>query len=336
MTRLVLVVSVVLALPARAQAVLIPTEDWLGGYGGPLVGVTWIAGRPVVLGGGALIATSPAPRSIIGLDLTVTEGDVDGLSLASLDGRFEYEVMQVYWLHFAFAMKLGGSLVVRERQGALTRDGIVQIEPQLRIAARLFEGTRLAFFAGYRLTSPVANGTDLSGGVVGLQVQEGVFPDNEAVSRWHLMGNWQLRLTSLGGAPTLLDGGGTRVLVDDTWAVGVGGFVPREWFSIAPSPLRLAYFSATGEYLFARGSVVRPSAALGVGLGGLSRASEVGVVFIVEPTLGVHVTLTRYMRACLEASYRFAPCLACPPGLGVPNGSALALGFGLRFGAFGR
>lgn len=171
--------------------------------------------------------------------------------------------------------------------------------------------------------------------MLGLQLQDGVFPDAPDTSRWHLVSSWAGKLTTVAGAVTFLDGGGTRLSVDDTWAVGIGGFVPRSWFSGSVAESRLAYFNLTGEYLFRHGSAIRPSLALAAGLGGFSRAgaeTQTGVMAVIEPSAGLQLTVTRYLRACAGVGYRATPCVSCPEGIASAQGAGPVAELALRFG----
>ncbi|MBI3200754.1 MAG: hypothetical protein HYZ29_04355 [Myxococcales bacterium] len=343
---LLVLIAVATPAPAGAEpARLLPLEPYgVTGYGGPEFKVTWIGGRVAVLGGGPLFVLGIERELWVGAYLNSTEGDADGLQLAYAGPFVGFDLLPDGPLHLSVeTIAQGGSAIYDTPDGRRSRGTHLGIEPRLALALDLGPTTRVALAASYRFSRSSrelepAGIRDTSGPVVGLQLQEGRFRVGTAQPSWALSGCFSTRVTRFAGELTHLDGGGTRVVFHDTWAVGVGGYVTRDWFQRRPAKVSAGWGGVTGEVLLFRGALVRPWLAMMVAMGGVGRRTPAGdetaQLAVFEPTAGAQLGVTEFMRLAAGASYRLAACPKCIDAVSSKSASGPAGVAELRFGAF--
>lgn len=331
------------AEPSATPAIALEPSG-ITGYGGAEFKVTWIADRVALLGGGPLFVLMIDRRFATGMFLNATEGDADGLQLAYVGPFVSYDLTPDGPLHFSLeAIGQVGTAINDTPAGARSRATHYGVEPRIALALDVEPSARVALTASYRFSRldgelrPIGI-RDTSGPVLGLQLQEGNFHGGTSHRNWSLSGCFSTRISTLAGELTYLDGGGTRVMFHDTWALGIGGYVTRDWFRSRPQRVSGGWGGVTGEYLFLPGALLRPWSGLLVAMGGIGRRTpegdEVAPLFVVEPTLGAQFGVTEFLRVAAGGSYRLAACFECLAGESSRTTSGPSGVVELRFGDF--
>lgn len=154
-----------------------------------------------------------------------------------------------------------------------------------------------------------------------------------------LTGAWSFKLTTLAGQSTLLDGGGTRLVVplgDGALYLGAGGYTSHEGPRLGGDLLGCMYGGLWGEYDFVPRRLVHLSLGLLAGGGMVGRMDEAtgamsaSPMLVLEPELSVSLNLTSFLRLAAGLSYRLAVPFREVPGLGLARASAPALTLQLR------
>lgn len=128
-------------------------------------------------------------------------------------------------------------------------------------------------------------------------------------------GAWSFKLTSLAGQFTVLDGGGTRLVVplgEGALYLGAGGYASHEGPRLEGDLLGGMYGGLWGEYDFAPRRLLHFSLGLlaaGGVVGRIDEATEVmsaSPMFVLEPELTVSLNVASFLRLAVGASYRLA------------------------------
>lgn len=154
-----------------------------------------------------------------------------------------------------------------------------------------------------------------------------------------LTGAWSFKLTSLAGQFTLLDGGGTRLVVplgEGAMYLGAGGYTSHEGPRLEGDLLGCMYGGLWGEYDFAPRRLLHLSLGLLAAGGMAGRIDEAtdeltsSPILVLEPELTVSLNLLDFLRLAVGVSYRLAVPFQDVPGLGLAEASASALTLQLR------
>ncbi|MFC1642349.1 hypothetical protein ACFL5O_06635, partial [Myxococcota bacterium] len=165
-------------------------------------------------------------------------------------------------------------------------------------------------------------------------------------------GGLTIRYTRVAGDNGLLVGAEGALLIDHRFALGGAGYglvTPRLYSNDQPRVrLGMGYGGGVLRYHFVLDSPLYVSAGVLVGAGVLGEArdddddDEIAVrsssrriradgCFVAEPSLGVHLNVTRWMRVGLEGAYRFASGVDTA-GFDDSDLGGLSLGGNVQFG----
>lgn len=117
-----------------------------------------------------------------------------------------------------------------------------------------------------------------------------------------LTGFWSYKFTTLNGQFGVLDGGGTRLMINRSIIIGLGGYKsiegPRvdEWF------LQLGYGGIWTDYVFNSDSLLHFSVGGLIGVGGVGYTDKsidetyISGMFVLEPEAYITVNITEFLR----------------------------------------
>ena len=213
-------------------ALLLPAS--LGGMGGPHFRLTWFAGQPSMLGGG--------PAYLI-LDRRLYEGNTDQFMIG-------YGGPSAGWLLFPdswFSLWLGATAALGGmREPAAGASGVFVLEPEAIAQVALGPFSRLGLGASYRWAVPFAEvpgyrWQELSGPSLVVRLTYGVYGQAREAGREtslrreaslrqadpprrpRVVGSWSQKFSLVRGQLTRFDGGYTRFILRERWALGAMG-----------------------------------------------------------------------------------------------------------------
>ena len=332
-----------LACPCPRADSLLPLPASLGGMGGPHFRLTWFAGQPSMLGGGPAYLIL-GRRLYLGLSGSYMEGNTDQFMIGA-------------------TASLGGM-----REPAAGSSGVFVLEPEAIAQVALGPYSRLGLGASYRWAVPFAEvpgygWQELSGpslvvrltyGVYGQARETGreAFLRREASTRGAnsphranprprvgLVGSWSQKFSLVRGQLTRFDGGYTRFILRERWALGAMGFRTPGGTKLGVDDFQMMESGVWVERLFA------PSRWLSFSVGALTGVAMVGYLtpaeelvgspaFLFSPEALAYLHLSDFVRLSAGLGYRTALPFQPVPGLeyGDCNGPTLSLN--LVFGVF--
>jgi len=322
------------------------------GYGGPFFRLSTLRGEPVVTGGGPLAMVMVNRRFAAGLVWQSAEGDYEGRWPTYLTARGEFFLANAGPLHVSVGQGIGVGGMIRSSPGAtLGGATFAVVEPDATLALAITGSTRVALTGGYRFAPWTSDRgawseRDLSGPFVGVALQDGNFgaraSPRAAPPTVQLSGFVSEKLTWVAGEPTILDGGGTRLLLGRYLAVGVTGYASRSEVSRAGRSFGVGYGALEGAVTLNPVGPVRAMVGLAAGIGGAGwvdvtpagKTASASVMLVIEPELLLETDVLDFVRFAVGPTYRGAICLSCAPPItgGALSGPALAAQ--LRFGWF--
>lgn len=307
-----------LAASTLAQPLVPLRPHAIGGYAGPHNGVTLVGGRLAATGGGPGIFLI-TPATGIGWSYVSTEGDATGLSLWYLGPAVEHWFFpeRMLSLSAGATAALGRASRQLHRDSAVQRTSFVCIEPTVAGRLRLFRFFGLHLGLGYRLAYPWGGtsglrSADISGPSAFLGLSYGVYPGiNTAPAERSLRiaGCWSQKLTWLRGQPVLLDGGGTRLVINRRFLAGIGGYFGTNAARVAEYEVTFGQAGLWLEYLPWPDRLITPalSTVIGIGAAGFKDAADSVQVFpapMLDPELLLSLNLTEFLRLHIGAGYR--------------------------------
>lgn len=147
-----------------------------GGWAGPQFKPTMLAGSFCLYGGGPVVILA-GPSLGFGLNVSLPDGDADGLSLYYAAARAEYTLFPERRLHLSLCLDTGGGVASHDGE----RAGTAVLEPQALCTVNLWRSFRLGLGASYRLAVllgelPGYSPLELSAPCAVVQMQYGLFP----------------------------------------------------------------------------------------------------------------------------------------------------------------
>jgi hypothetical protein len=320
----------------------------IGGYAGPHDGVTWIAGKLAVTGGGPGIFLVN-PRLGLGWSHVTTDGDADGLSLFYVGPNAEYWFLpdRVFSLSAGACAAWGQVTLRAHRDSAAQQADFLCLEPTLTARLRLFSFFGLNLGFGYRLALmprplPGFGNAAISGPSAFLGLSYGVYPglnDAPGDRSLRVIGCWSQKFTWLKGRMLRLDGGGTRLVINRRFMAGVGGYFCPDAVRDAEYEVTLGQAGLWLEYVPWPEGPVTPSFSLmaGIGAPAFVDAGDSAQVFpapLLDPDLLLNLNVTAFIRVHIGAGYRLYFGRPDVAGWTAPDFRGFTLTAGMKVGEF--
>ncbi len=308
----------------------------LYGYGGPEFKISSLAGTGCLFGGGPVMFHVNSNLAA-GLSINYLEGDAEGMQMLYGGLRAEYIFFPGAVLYPSLSLTAGGGAVFQTKAGESSETaGLIVLEADARLNLCILPDLALSAGLGYRLAfSPGASRIgyglfDLSAPAIVIHLREGQFEAQDSIfyskdsfpafrgedrnSRerppFYLSGFYDSGFTWFAGRFGRTDGGGTRFVIGDRFAVGASGCIlasdvriDGKRFRTMETGLWLEYFiNPGGPIIFSFGGLT------GVGMyGWMMSATEVtgSAAFLCNPELFCSLLVTDFMMLSAGAGYRF-------------------------------
>lgn len=334
----------------EARALFTFKEAGMGGYGGPQFRATLINDKFALFGGGpANILLTPS--LCVGLDWMAPEGDAGGLDFYYGGPRMDYIFFPRSWFHLSIGSMVGAgwfSYQDPDVAGDTARSSwCFAAEPELMASFNILNHERIGIGASYRLIAGSRDivGLDesgLSGPSVFLKLMYGVYdPGLEPEEKGFIFtGAGSRQFTLLAGRPSMLTGGGTRLLINNKLYIGVGGLTTIIGPRIGNNTLGMMFGGIWSEYVFNPHSLFEFSAGGIAGMGGGGTFNEVtgeesiSPMLLADPSLYMSLNVTEFLKLTLGAGYRACYLINEVAGLEPMELSGPTLLVQLRLGGF--
>ena len=155
-----------------------------------------------------------------------------------------------------------------------------------------------------------------------------------------LTGFWSYKFTTLNGQFGVLDGGGTRLMINRSIIIGLGGYKSIEGPRVDEWYLQMGYGGIWTEYVFNSFSLLHFSVGGLVGAGGVGYTNKsidetyISGMFILEPEAYITVNVTEFLRFSVGGSYRLGLGVTDVPGIDNNDVSGFSGTVLLRLGGF--
>lgn len=289
----------------------------LGGHGGPLLGLTTMADRPAVVGGGLIgISTNPG-FSWIG-SLNFQEAELDGL-------EFGYGALGAEAV-FRYRKRIQPMAQVQLGYGLASRDGrtgnAIVGELAALVGLRIGSGENLILGTSYRevevhgvpgISESSLDGWNLVGRMDFGRLGSGPATlENRAATSWSYSGFFSGKWTRINGQRAWLDGGGALSTLERRIAVGIAGYRNRNALSSEGREMSLAYVGLLARYILLPLGRWQGSVSFLGGVGGAGHEAESGrtlqgMVPVIEVDALAETDVTEFLRLGLGLGFRSVP-----------------------------
>lgn len=328
----------------------------LGGAGGPHFKLTWFAGEPGMLGGGP--AWLIVDRSLyLGLSGSYLEGNTDEFMIGYLGPSAGWELFSDSWvgLWLGGTMALGGM-----REPAAGSSAVFVLEPEAVVQFALGPYCRLSVGGTYRWVVPFREVPgygmrELSGPSILFRTAYGLFrppraaPGNNGSAaatttpppnpKMGILGCWSQKFSLVRGQLTRYDGGYTRLVFQDRWAVGAMGYRAPGGTKVGSNDFQMMESGVWAEYFF------DPSRRVHFAVGALTGIALVGYTtpadelvgspsFLFSPEVLGYLNLSDFVRLSAGLAFRTAIPFQEVPGLTFWDYSGPTVSLNLVFGVF--
>jgi len=341
---------------ARADSLFPLPAARLGGAGGPHFKLTWFAGEPGMLGGGP--AWLIVDRSLyLGLSGSYLEGNTDEFMIGYLGPSAGWELFPDSWV----GLWLGGTAALGGmREPSAGSSAVFVLEPEAVVQFALGPYCRLSVGGTYRWVVPFREVPgygmrELSGPSILFRTAYGVFrparagpagddsaaapaaaPPNPKVG---ILGCWSQKFSLVRGQLTRYDGGYTRLVFKDRWAVGAMGYRAPGGTKIGANDFQMMESGVWAEYFF------DPSRRLHISIGALTGIALVGYTtpadelvgspsFLISPEVLGYLNLSDFVRLSAGLAFRTAIPFQEVPGLTFWDYGGPTVSLNLVFGVF--
>jgi hypothetical protein len=312
--------------------------------GGPHFRLTWFAGQPSMLGGGPAYLILDR-RLYLGLSGSYLEGNIDEFMIG-------YGGPSAGWLLFPdswFSLWLGATAALGGmREPSAGGSGVFVLEPEAVAQLALGPFSRLGLGASYRWAVPFAQvpgygWRELSGPTLVVRLTYGVYGQARQASprrpRVGLVGSWSQKFSVVRGQLARLDGGYTRLILRERWALGAMGSRTPGGTKLGADDFQMMESGVWVERLFA------PSRRLHFSVGALTGLALVGYLtpteqlvgspaFLFSPEALAYLNLSDFVRLSAGLGWRTALPFQPVPGLEYWDCNGPTLSLNLVFGVF--
>jgi hypothetical protein len=334
------------------SASLLPLPASLGGMGGPHFRLTWFAGQPSMLGGGPAYLILDR-RLYLGLSGSYLEGNTDQFMIG-------YGGPSAGWLLFPdswFSLWLGATAALGGmREPAAGSSGMFVLEPEAIAQVAIGPFSRLGLGVSCRWAVPFAEVPgygwhELSGPSLVVRLTYGVYGQARAREapprraepprrpRVGLVGSWSQKFSLVRGQLTRFDGGYTRLVLRERWALGAMGYRAPNGPKLGADDFQMMESGVWVERLFA------PSRRFNFSVGALTGLALVGYMtpaeelvgspaFLFSPEALAYLNLSDFVRLSAGLGYRTALPIRPVPGLEYWDCNGPTLSLNLVFGVF--
>jgi len=296
----------------------------LGGYGGPHFKLTNINGEFALIGGGPLAVAVNPKLSIFGT-FNYLEADVNGIEMAYGGIGAEYALFPEKRFQVYFSGQAGAGIIDYSTDESSYQSGVIVLEPEMLFGIKIGEFEKVKLGMGYRFAAgikdlPGLNYSDFSGLYGKVELSYGIFDQQKRKEFLEnkesfniLSGTYSLKFSSLNHQFILLDGGGTRFIINRRYAVGISGYRALRTADYRGNELSTGYGGVWNHYIISPMSKVHVSISLLTAIGGIGYTDAFTDEFVsktmlvLEPDLFMDVNMTEFMRMGLGLGFRLMP-----------------------------
>jgi len=323
-------------------------NDW-GGYGGPHFKLGKIHEDFSMIGGGP-IGIVIDPSFSVFMSFSYLEADTEGIDMWY--GGFGSEYIFFPEKRFQLYLKglIGYGSVDYDTEQSAHNSGFFVFEPEVLAGLKITEFDRVKLGMGYRQVMgihdlPGLSNTDFSGFYGIVQLDYGIFDIQkrkellQSREKFNILsGTYSIKFTKVNNQYVILDGGGTRFIVNRKYAIGASGYRSLSTVDYKGQELSLAYGGIWSQYIMSPLKKVHFSFSSLLGVGGIGYVNQESdeftgkVMFVFETDLFLDINITEFMRAGIGWGYRLMT--GSFNGLNTWDMSDNSATIQLRFGGF--
>ena len=346
------------AAPVLSAESLLPLASsagsTLGGTGGPHFRLTWFAGQPSMLGGGP--AYIIVHRSLyLGLSGSYLEGNADEFMIGYGGPSAAWLLLPDSWLSVWLGATAGVGGMGDPASGS---SGVVVLEPEAVAQVAVGPYCRVGLGASYRWVLPFDEVPgygmkELSGPAVVARLIYGVFQPAASQASAQaaipgsaspnpgvgIVGCWSQKLSLVRGQVTLFDGGYTRLILGDRWAIGAMGYRTPGGTRVGVNDFQMMESGVWVERLFSPFGFIQLSLGALTGLalvGYMTPADELvgSAALLFNPELLCYLHVSDFVRLSASLGYRSAIPFQEVPELDYWDCNGPTLSLNVVFGVF--
>ncbi len=327
----------------------------LEGYTGPLFTFTKLNGKFATLGSGPISLIFNRSLSL-GINVFWTDGSFDGLFMGYGGLQMEYIFFPKSLFHFSLGGFIGtGSLRYISSTDMTYRSPIIVIEPQITTIFNVSRYLHLSLGGSYRFAFntkdvPDIGFSELSNFSGFFSLQYGVFHEQRSILKKNdhssentpiiLTGTFSIKFSSINSQLVILDGGSTRALINNSLAVGIGGYRLINTVLMNNNTLKIIQIGLSIEYLFNSEDLINFSMGSLIGLQTsgyeveATQNSYEDFSFLFVPGIYLNLNIIEFMKISIGASYRFVIGVNDLPGINMWDLSGPSFIAQIRAGLF--
>jgi len=324
----------------------------LGGYGGPQFRISKTNGESGLTGGGPIgIVIKPNFKAFISFNYL--EGDASGVKFWYPAFGAEYTFFAKSSVQLNVNTQIGYGKATQKSGNFFYQSSLLSIDPEVTAGIKITESERLKIGGGYHLgliMNP-AEGlftNNMSGFYATVYLTYGIFNidrRNEILATHkklvYLSGSYSMKFTSLNGQLAILDGGGTRLMINRRFGIGASGYRTIRTVDYKGNEFSIIYGGIWFYYPINMTDAFHLSLSGLVGYGGAGYIHKnstgkdeiIGTgIPIIDPDIFANLNITEFMQLGIGAGYRIA--LGKFEDIGFNKLSGISGCIQLRFGGF--